>query len=611
MLATVSGSILELQSALVSTLNGEEGEIACCQRELGKLLGWVSESKAGILVRGQGLLVQDRSIEQVHDEVQAQVSLKHFFAISARTPQPVTIAVPDEDSGHQPEIYRRVARGVYIRLDLPVRRLKHHIRFQVDSPGEFVVRDVDEELFPTIEKAYFDFEPPSAAPEAKSAWQLLPVEPEQVSGPTPLILIHGMSADRWGEFMHWAANSSEAAAFREQFQLWNFVHPSVGVNAPIGFSPGYPAFEESIAAYLDRFIHTATREGVEADGTRRYFPDGPYAILAHSHGGLAARAFIKHFPERADQLLTAITLASPHMGTPWATPEWLRHTLSRMGFSLPRDLDQILEGTLAELILAGYFSTRKQSDLDMGWGNFDAEAGFGLPVHRFTVWRPRLGYVTLTLSPRDANQTAARLLPGFEDNTFEPPEPLSTYCGGLEAVTPAQRGDLHLDKFFIYAGYIDIVEDWQQLLAKARKALQSPASRTAENLGLRIANLLMGLVASPGTDAPVGAYRVGDGFVPLQSQLMLDGKNTELLYATQVILGQHVPIMPIVLREDIIAAHTLADPGRLRILPGWSHLDTITGRYDPSTGHSPLFSMIADDLLSVIPQQAAATRLLD
>ena len=65
--------------------------------------------------------------------------------------------------------------------------------------------------------------------------------------------------------------------------------------------------------------------------------------------------------------------------------------------------------------------------------------------------------------------------------------------------------------------------------------------------------------------------------------------------------GYRYPVIPYRLREDVIAEHTLVGPDRLRILRDWTHLDTSTGRYDPHTGHSELYSMVAADFVSVLP----------
>lgn len=84
---------------------------------------------------------------------------------------------------------------------------------------------------------------------------------------------------------------------------------------------------------------------------------------------------------------------------------------------------------------------------------------------------------------------------------------------------------------------------------------------------------------------------------------MLDGQEGDLIYETDTVDGwRFATFTP---RLDLIAAHTLADPSRLRIVRGGTHLEGVTGRYDMQTGHSDLFSMVAADLLSVIPSMAS------
>lgn len=459
---------------------------------------------------------------------------------------------------------------------------------------------------PLPSKSFFDFTPPSDSPSAKSNWKLVREAPGLVNGPIPIILIHGQTTDRWGNFIDWASNSpeTEAVDFRDRFQLWNYLHSNSGVNAPIGYSSSYPAFSESIVAYLDRFIRSASSEGVVVDNVRYVFPPGPFGIIAHSQGGLVARAFLVNFPQYASRVFGVVTLSAPHMGTPWATPEWVRCTVNRVVEGHPWNLlSQVLQGLFCQAVLTGYFSTGKQSDLDMGWLNYDHASGFGLPVMAFQAWEPGRGFVWLQLSPRDSTQTNARTLPGYSDTTFEPQTPLSTYCGGLDAITPKTRGGMSLDKFFLYGGYIEPAPNWKRAVEKNRKALYNPNTAIAENAGLAITDALMGLVPTAGTDAPVGAYRVSDGFVPLQSQLMLDGKEGSLIYDTWSFWWWRFPTSPVRLKEALIRAHTLGEPDRLRIYPGYSHLDMVTGKYNAQTKHSDLFTSVARDLLSVAPTE--------
>lgn len=372
-----------------------------------------------------------------------------------------------------------------------------------------------------------------------------------------------------------------------------------GINAPIGFDPNCPLFDESIVAYLHRFILEAEDLGFETDGVTYRLPDGPFAMLTHSHGGLKAHAFLVNFPEYAARCLAVISLAGPHMGTPLGSPEWMRHTVSRVGIFKPNITERVLDLAYD----TDFISVRKQSDLNLGWGNSDAQGRYGLPYIAFTAWTRAEGCVPRVLSPRDANQTGARTLPGYElDTTFEPQVPLETYCGALDLITPAYRGDLYTDKFFLYAGYL---QPGRGILAELRRAGDGVAAGRAtdiyENLGLRLVNLLLGCTRSAGADWPMSPYRMTDGAIPLQSQLMLDGKETEPIFATCELCGWRVPAFWAGPNWNVIHEHTLVNPDRIRILPGWSHLETVNGRYDKNTHHSALFSMIAHDLLSVIP----------
>ena len=56
--------------------------------------------------------------------------------------------------------------------------------------------------------------------------------------------------------------------------------------------------------------------------------------------------------------------------------------------------------------------------------NTDAQGGFGIPERAFRSWKSGVGFEYVMLSPRDANATDARHLPGYQDSTFEPAHPL-------------------------------------------------------------------------------------------------------------------------------------------------------------------------------------------
>lgn len=454
----------------------------------------------------------------------------------------------------------------------------------------------------TEDKALFGEQELSADPSAKANWKLTRTAAETVDGPVPLILLHGLSTDFWKVFVAWASDSDEAAEFRGQFQLWKYLTPNEGVNAAVGYSSAYPGFDESLAAYLDRFITSAEQDGSEGtDGETYMFPEGPFCMLTHSQGGVTARAFLANFPDRAERCLGVVTLSGPHMGSPGATPEWIRYTLAQLGPLQAQIFPQPLRGAFAGFLLDNYLSTSRQSDMDMGWANFDANGVGGIPTRAFRTWIPLRGFERRTLSARDANQTGARELPGYDDNTFEPAELLPNYCGGMDEITPSKRGGMNMDKFFLYGAYLEPGNNWDELRKQAEQAYGGGNTGLYYDAALRLLSLLMAQVETNSSHAPLGTFLLSDGFVPLQSQLMLDGLEDKLIYKTRKVNGWTLPARPFEPRLKPIREHTLANPARIRILRGWSHYDTVTGRYDENTKSSPLFPMVAEDLLSVLP----------
>ncbi|NUM52888.1 MAG: hypothetical protein HUU46_04510 [Candidatus Hydrogenedentes bacterium] len=452
------------------------------------------------------------------------------------------------------------------------------------------------------EPRLFDQQHLSEDPAAKANWKLTRTAASEVNGPTPLILVHGLSTDFWEVFVRWASESDEASEFRQEFQLWKYLTPNEGVNAAVGYSDAYPGFDESLAAYLNRFILDAELNGSEGtDGENYLLPNGPFCMLTHSQGGVTARAFLANFPNMAERCLGVVTLSAPHTGSPGATPEWVRYALAQLG-PLPRQiLPQPLRGVFAGFLLDNYLSTQRQSDMDMGWANLDAQGIGGIPTRTFRAWIPLRGFEWRTLSARDANATDARELPGYSDETFEPADLLPNYCGGIDEITPKNRGGINMDKFFLYGAYLEPGNNLDELRDQAEQAYGGGNTGLYYDAALRLLSALMAQIETNGSHAPLGTFLLSDGFVPLQSQLMLDGREDKLIYKTRVVNGRTLPLRPFTPRLKLIREHTLANPDRLRILEGWSHYDTITGRYDDDTQSSPLFPLVAQDLLSVLP----------
>lgn len=606
------GSAGEIAAARWAVLHDRDATAATVQRAVRHTLGYSARAD-GITVDGKRAVVQPRDVRALRGEVRPDAELYAYVTVSGHGPDAlnVRVEIEHEDSESAPEVYRRIEPGLFLKVDSTPTPTGDALTFDMTFPGRFVVatepppppprptpapegdRDQNDKrgLFP-------DFPDPSDDPAEKADWGLFPEVTDRAIGPTPLILIHGASTDRWDDFRVWAANSDQATAFREAFQVWNFAHDGIGVDAAIGYDRTCLRFDESIVAYLARFLADAESTGVDVNGRRRLFPAGPFAILAHSQGGLKARAFMAHFPAYAERVLAVVSVGAPHMGTPPATPEWLRQTASRIGLLKPTFLEQVAD----DAFVSHYISLQNQNDLDMGWANFDAAGGFGIPFDAFDAWTRAEGVEPRVVSPRDANRTGARRLAGFEsDTTFEPNERLGTYCGEVDLVTPSNRGAMYLDRYFLYGSYIIRGQGWLKLLLEAGQGERSFADNVFENVSLRFTNLVMGLFESPAGGWPLGAYSLGDGFVPLQSQLMLDGLATDHVFETRDLFGWETPVQPLRPNWDVIDNHTLGNPDRIRVLAGWSHLDTVTGRYNRRTGYSPLFAQIADDLLSVVP----------
>ena len=596
-LLQLSGAVTDIDSALRRTLNGEGPSVAVAQAAWADTLGLRATTTSGLIGSGKGIEVADLDPAALQGEIPEGARIAHYVAIAGQGPDPLHLFVPLPEDGSEVVVYRRVEKGLFVEPAEASQRVGAYLKVSVRSPGRFVVH---QPAAPGEGKLFVPQVPdPVDDPALKWHWRVVREAPAEATGPIPLILIHGTGIDRWHEFIHWVRSSPEAAGFRSHYQVWNYIQHTDGIDAPIGFDSTCPSFEESIIAYLYRLLENAAVDGVETEGQRYWFPAaGPIALMSHSHGALKARAFMVNYPEYGDRVLAAILIGGPNMGTPWATPEWMRHTASRIGLVNPGLDDRIVD----EIMSTTFFSSGAQCDLDMGWGNYDAGGAGGFPYARFTTWTRDSGRSQRVLSPRDANITGARTLPGIEDTTFEPQQPLGTWCGGLEHITPRERGDRYADKCFLYGSYLDRNRGWFDMLRRADDGVTPAGENRFNNVGLRIANVLMGIVASEGGDWPASPYRAGDGFIPLQSQLMLDGREDRFIYQTREVAGWTVPRLPLQLDQDLINAHTLADPAKIRIFPGWSHFDTVTGRYNQKTGHSELFVSISRDLMGVLPE---------
>ncbi|MCF6285434.1 MAG: hypothetical protein L3K26_09620, partial [Candidatus Hydrogenedentes bacterium] len=324
------GAVTDIEQALHGTLSGGDATVAQVQAAWAETMGLRSATADGFVASGYQVDVRSLNPAELEGEIPEGTQIRHYVEVRGHGPEPLQLFFPKSPDDHPMTIYRRVEAGLFVEPAAPPVSVGGFWRVDVSWPGRFVVHEpqkVDEGklLFP-------EFPDSVAGPDRKGIWRLFRAAPNEAVGPVPLLMIHGAGTDRWGEFTHWVRSSPEAAEFRANFQLWSFSHNMAGINAPIGFDPDCPDYEESIVAYLARFLEEATEVGAPTINEIYKFPsDGPMTIITNSHGALKARAFMINYPEYGDRVLGAVTLGGPHTGTPWATPEWLRFTASRFG----------------------------------------------------------------------------------------------------------------------------------------------------------------------------------------------------------------------------------------------------------------------------------------
>ena len=152
-----------------------------------------------------------------------------------------------------------------------------------------------------------------------TAWgQTLVADDPAVSpdGRTPVVLVHGscMGRETWTHEAGLAAFLRSNVSFADGFKLYRFEYPVAGV--PAG-DPSALCGEGGDALTAERIsdLAAALQEGLAAEPG--IGPDREIALVAHSSGGLVARAFLQA-PGQADRTRVAITLATPHHGAPRA-----------------------------------------------------------------------------------------------------------------------------------------------------------------------------------------------------------------------------------------------------------------------------------------------------
>jgi Mg-chelatase subunit ChlD len=229
----------------------------------------------------------------------------------------------------------------------------------------------------------------------------------------PLILIHGIhgtahKADRYVLGDYWrpflAHFEREGGDIRARYAVYVFQYHSD----------------------RDTVLDIANELGASID---ERLTDRPHVILAHSMGGLVAKAYMVYFRHRkgvwanttgGDSTLGLITLATPHHGTPGANdPDALK---SHMGLGWRQVFESM--NFLYWTESAGFFSppalqSRAPNRGDLLWDNYDGAIPSDAPAkdhvniwlshanRRFTVYAPKVIAYAGALKPVLPNLTSA------------------------------------------------------------------------------------------------------------------------------------------------------------------------------------------------------------
>jgi formylglycine-generating enzyme required for sulfatase activity len=450
--------------------------------------------------------------------------------------------------------------------------------FEASEPGTYLVREPDEYSTLTIDlgdtsKAADDYVPEVGYGLHKIAG----------TGPIPIVLIHGAGSNlhtqpgvedcgfedcgqyaRWDEFVTWAV--AGGLDLDNTYQLWWFLHDPLDA---IGFPQDLasPALENNawqLAQELE--AKRALQSNAFPDETHQFI------IIAHSRGGLVTRAFMENWPTGGDQVLAAVTLATPHHGSCLAVPDWVFDTVERHYW-----------GDVAETIMILAWEKRFQwdepGDADLAWDNFDGTTPYeyGVPYRHFVIYAWLFGLVTVgaTVSTNDAGWPTDT---GVTDPTIWLP---SQYLLA-DDTTPGRRSgttlwdlnhraqaDEYLDKFILYGGYLHERGGWADAVAGVRGN---------DHRGLAYLNRVMSNFESAGQT--VSHYAANDGLVALQSALYLDADSDEPIYATEDPWFARIRVKyPIDLDDPAIQARLkLHNASHAVIMDDYDHLEMVSGK---------------------------------
>jgi sulfatase modifying factor 1 len=473
------------------------------------------------------------------------------------------------------DVYRVMQPGLVMLLDQKA-SITSGGRAEFETPffkGSFIVREHDDHSIGSIDlDGYSQTE---SKRDYNRPWEPM-FEPrlEKIdgSGSVPIVFIHGASAyknedyARWGNFIRWAQNGN--LDLMDDFQLWWFLHDSNG--PPVGY---YEGSEQSLFDYVSNVREFA--DLVQSTGI-----PVPFIIVAHSRGGLVARTYLEKIPGALDTVIGAITLASPHHGSPLAVPDWTYKTISRIGVSISEDSSVaalLVDFTL--VLTSKEFDWRLNGNADLAWDDYDNDT-FGIPNTTFFQDTILAGIPRSIhhLSPNDAGLPFNSSL---DDNDNHLPVEYSRSSGStlyeLSRVSPAVA-----EKLYAYGGY------FKASFGEARDSILG-AIRKDEDKQQKLANYLMQLYENDEAADPI--FAANDGLVPLQSALFLESDISPLYTVSQA--PGDLPTADIARMRDLETMSQLP-PGHIRYIEfkDYNHREMVEGK----DGDPTLFLTIKEDL---------------
>jgi len=548
--------------------------------------------------------------------------------LASEVPYQGTVSVFIEDPGEKSAVTAKLD-GYYATVSVPLTEsmtpgAQLDVYLRGDSFGEWHFLD-DQAIvgpegtsaeFITDKAGMFLVRAPDAYSVAQSTIPVMEPDPSFTAtlnkvpnggtGTIPIVLIHGQNSYKrgnyghWDRFIEWAQGPGKSQMSR--YQLWWFKHYT---DYPIGFNEGQPnaaEYRPNSAWEFDQQLAAARSRVTDR------FPSAaetPFILIGHSRGGLVARTWMQNFDGAAAQVITALTLATPHHGSSLAVPDWNYHNIRyRFGPAVPCPWynpgcsslywmqDQVL------LFITASLDWRQPGPADLAWDNYDWSSLYpdnsGLPCREFDLNTSIAGVETAkhTVSNNDAGWPFAI---NEDDDSHLPSVYMEKGRGNtLWDMYHDDASSRFFGKAFLYGGYLERpgADTADYIAALDEKTREVTGLDASSNARLRCAGNFMAKKENRGTSVPL--YAANDGLVALQSALALVGSDNEPLY--DVTNGR--VLKPLQIKDLGGRLPVLASRVRYTEFADYNHEDMVIGK---NGRDNTLFEYIAMDLNRVAP----------